>query len=34
VEYSRASLKKALPTVKKFAQLEGLDAHGSSAVVR
>jgi histidinol dehydrogenase len=34
VEYSRAALKKALPTVKKFAELEGLDAHGKSAEVR
>ncbi len=34
VEYSRAALKKALPAVKKFAELEGLDAHGSSATVR
>ncbi|HEY1718288.1 MAG TPA: histidinol dehydrogenase [Verrucomicrobiae bacterium] len=34
VEYNRASLKKALPAVKKFAELEGLDAHGKSAEVR
>jgi len=34
VEYSRASLKKALPTVMKFAELEGLSAHGKSADVR
>ena len=34
VEYSRASLKKALKTVKKFAELEGLGAHGKSAEVR
>jgi histidinol dehydrogenase len=34
VEYNRASLKKALPTVKKFAELEGLDAHGQSAEIR
>ncbi|HEV2395236.1 MAG TPA: histidinol dehydrogenase [Verrucomicrobiae bacterium] len=34
VEYSRASLKKALPAVRKFAQLEGLDAHGRSAAIR
>ena len=34
VEYSRASLKKALPTVKKFTELEGLGAHGKSAQVR
>ena len=34
VEYSRAALKQALPSVKKFAELEGLDAHGASALVR
>jgi histidinol dehydrogenase len=34
VEYNRASLKKALKSVKKFAELEGLDAHGRSAEVR
>jgi histidinol dehydrogenase len=34
VEYSRAALKKALPAVKKFAELEGLGAHGKSAEVR
>ncbi|HET7626490.1 MAG TPA: histidinol dehydrogenase [Verrucomicrobiae bacterium] len=34
VEYNRASLKKALPVIKKFAELEGLDAHGKSAEVR
>ena len=34
VEYNRASLKKALPTVKKFAELEGLGAHGKSAEAR
>src|SRR5256886_1552867 len=34
VEYNRASLKKALPSVKKFAELEGLDAHGKSAAIR
>jgi histidinol dehydrogenase len=34
VEYNRASLKKALSTVKKFAELEGLGAHGKSAEVR
>jgi len=30
VEYTRASFKKALPAVKKFAELEGLGAHGKS----
>jgi histidinol dehydrogenase len=34
VEYNRASLKKALKSVKKFAELEGLGAHGSSAEIR
>jgi len=34
VEYTRASLKKALPVVKKFAELEGLGAHGKSAETR
>jgi histidinol dehydrogenase len=34
VEYTRASLKKALPAVKKLAELEGLGAHGKSAVIR
>lgn len=34
VEYNRVSLKKALPAVKKFAEIEGLDAHGKSAEVR
>ena len=34
VEYNRASLKKALGAVTKFAELEGLDAHGRSARCR
>jgi histidinol dehydrogenase len=34
VEYTRASLKKSLPAVMKFAAMEGLDAHGKSAKVR
>jgi histidinol dehydrogenase len=34
VEYNRVSLKKALPAVKKFAELEGLGAHGNSAAIR
>jgi histidinol dehydrogenase len=34
VEYSRASLKKALASVQKFAEVEGLDAHGQSAAIR
>jgi histidinol dehydrogenase len=34
VEYNRASLKKALSAVNKFAEIEGLGAHGKSAEVR
>jgi histidinol dehydrogenase len=34
VEYNRSSLKKALPVVQKFAELEGLSAHGASAKIR
>jgi len=34
VEYNRAALKRALPAVKKFAELEGLSAHGESAECR
>jgi histidinol dehydrogenase len=34
VEYNRASLKRALKSVKKFAELEGLGAHGKSAEIR
>jgi histidinol dehydrogenase len=34
VEYSRRSLKRALPGVRKFAEIEGLTAHGASAEIR
>ena len=34
VEYNRVSLKKALKSVRKFAELEGLGAHGKSAEIR
>jgi histidinol dehydrogenase len=34
VEYNRVSLKKALAAVRKFADLEGLEAHGRSAESR
>jgi histidinol dehydrogenase len=34
VEYSRASLKRALSAVRKFAEMEGLQAHGKSAELR
>ncbi|HEV2319521.1 MAG TPA: histidinol dehydrogenase, partial [Verrucomicrobiae bacterium] len=34
VEYDLPSLRKTLPSVKKFAELEGLGAHGKSAEAR
>lgn len=34
VEYTRAALKKALSAVRKFAEVEGLEAHGKSAACR
>jgi histidinol dehydrogenase len=34
VDYTRSALKQALPAVKKFAEMEGLSAHGKSAEVR
>lgn len=34
VTYDRAALKRSLPIVQAFAQLEGLDAHGQSAAIR
>jgi histidinol dehydrogenase len=34
VEYNRTALRKSLATVQKFAEVEGLDAHGRSAEVR
>jgi histidinol dehydrogenase len=34
VEYNRTSLKKSLGTLQKFAEIEGLDAHGRSAAIR
>jgi histidinol dehydrogenase len=34
VEYNRASLQKSLKALLKFAEIEGLDAHGCSAQVR
>jgi histidinol dehydrogenase len=33
-EPARAALKQALKTMKKFAELEGLGAHGKSAEIR
>ena len=34
VSYSKASLKKAMKAVKKFAEIEGLHQHGKSAEIR
>jgi len=34
VEYSRTALKRAMPGVRKFAEIEGLSAHGASAEIR
>ena len=34
VEYDRSSLKKSLKALGKFAEVEGLDAHGRSAAIR
>ena len=34
VEYNRASLRKALPAVRKFAEIEGVRRHGKSAEIR
>jgi histidinol dehydrogenase len=34
VSYSKPGLKRALGAVRKFAELEGLDAHGQSAAIR
>lgn len=34
VEYDRAALKQSLPTLEKFAEVEGLEAHGRSAHIR
>jgi len=34
VEYNRGALKRALPAVKKFAEVEGLGAHGGSVETR
>lgn len=34
VSYSKSALKSAMKSVKKFAELEGLDAHGKSAEIR
>jgi histidinol dehydrogenase len=34
VRFDAKSLKKSLPTIEKFGEIEGLDAHGHSAAIR
>ncbi len=34
VEYNAGALKKSLTAVQKFAEMEGLDAHGKSVSIR
>jgi histidinol dehydrogenase len=34
VQYDKGALKKSLASVRKFAEMEGLDAHGKSAEIR
>jgi histidinol dehydrogenase len=34
VKYSFGALKNDLPHIMKFAEIEGLDAHGNSAAIR
>ena len=34
VQYDRAALKKSLKAIRTFAEVEGLDAHASSAAIR
>ena len=34
INYQKMALKQELPTIEKFAELEGLDAHGNSGSVR
>ena len=34
IEYQKPALKRALKTVRKFSELEGLEAHGKSAEIR
>jgi histidinol dehydrogenase len=34
VRYDAKSLKKSVPTIAKFSEIEGLDAHGRSATIR
>jgi histidinol dehydrogenase len=34
VKYSRPALSKSIETIRTFAEMEGLDAHGRSAEIR
>ena len=34
VQYSKAALKKSIPVIEQFAEIEGLNAHGRSASIR
>jgi histidinol dehydrogenase len=34
IKYTKEALNREIPTIKKFADMEGLDAHGNSAAVR
>ena len=34
VKYSKQALEKEMPAIEKYAEMEGLDAHGNSALVR
>ncbi|HJO95200.1 MAG TPA: histidinol dehydrogenase, partial [Victivallales bacterium] len=34
INYSKDALKKEIASIEKFAEMEGLDAHGNSASIR
>jgi len=34
IKYSKQALEKEIPAIEKFASMEGLDAHGNSAMIR
>ena len=34
IKYNKQALEKEIPAIEKFAAMEGLDAHGSSALIR
>ena len=34
IQYTREALKAEIPAIVRFAEMEGLDAHGNSAAVR